>query len=321
MNAPAELRSVGAIDRATYIGGSDIAAIMGVSPWRTPLDVYLSKVGEAPPPAVPDPERERRLRRGKRMEPYIIDMLAEDHGITILRRSTDEAPNRYVDTAFPFMAAEVDFEWNDAADPRVRNGEVKTVAVRPGGGTDWGDEGTDEVPIYYAAQGLWGLGITSRELCQFAVLFGMDNLSLYAIAREGNEELIADMREQARRFWVEHVIPRVPPPPRTFEDLAKLWPKDSGASVEADEKCAAWVATYETLRDRERIACEGKEAVEYLIAEFMRDATTLTHKGSPLATYKAQATTSIAATALKEALPEVYAQFVRRGTTRVLRLK
>lgn len=35
-------------DRRTYLGGIDCAAILGLSPWKTPLDVYESKIAEGP---------------------------------------------------------------------------------------------------------------------------------------------------------------------------------------------------------------------------------------------------------------------------------
>ena len=71
MNAPI---AVGQLDRSTYLGGSDVAAILGISPWRTPLDVYLDKI--QPRKEETDPSRLKVLNRGKRMEPYVIDLLA-----------------------------------------------------------------------------------------------------------------------------------------------------------------------------------------------------------------------------------------------------
>ena len=33
-------------ERRQYIGGSDIAAVMGMSRWKTPLTLWLEKTGE-----------------------------------------------------------------------------------------------------------------------------------------------------------------------------------------------------------------------------------------------------------------------------------
>ena len=67
---------VGNIDRQKYIGGSDVAAILGISPWKTALDVYLDKT--TPRKEETDPGKQRVFNRGKRMEQYVIDLLAEE---------------------------------------------------------------------------------------------------------------------------------------------------------------------------------------------------------------------------------------------------
>ncbi|MFU7797208.1 YqaJ viral recombinase family protein, partial [Pseudomonas aeruginosa] len=84
----AALASVGALDRTKYLGGSDVAGILGISPWRTPLDVYLDKVQPRTGPV--DPAKQKIFTRGQRMEPYVIDLLAEETGLKIVGRG-----NRY----------------------------------------------------------------------------------------------------------------------------------------------------------------------------------------------------------------------------------
>lgn len=315
MNAPRELIDVGQLDRSTYIGGAIISALMGVNPWQTPLDAYRTLTGEFVPDPRPDPAREKRLARGKRMEPYIVDMLVEDYGVDITARGA-----RYKDPEYPFMAAEIDFEWRTADDERIRNGEVKTTTVFPGARNPWGEEGTDEIPIYYAAQAMWGLMITGRELCQFAVLFGMDNLVLYQLERD--EETIASMRETARAFWFDHVVPRVAPPPKTLGDLAKLWPKDNGKKIEATPEVLAFLATHRALGDRIRVAEGGREAVDYEIKEFCQDnSEIITLNGEPIATYKTQSVKRVDEQRLKAEFPEVYKTVLRTSEFRVLRHK
>src|SRR3990172_11402620 len=76
----------GIMDRKTYIGGSDAAAILGVSPWATPLKTYYQKIGDTlPEDMIDDPARERLFKRGKLMEPVIIEMLIDSHPIKITK--------------------------------------------------------------------------------------------------------------------------------------------------------------------------------------------------------------------------------------------
>ena len=58
------------LDRKLYIGGSDAAAILGVSPWHTAVDVYLQKQGEE---AHHSEATLRRFARGKLREPVRMD--------------------------------------------------------------------------------------------------------------------------------------------------------------------------------------------------------------------------------------------------------
>lgn len=309
MNAPAELIDVGALDRRTYLGGGDIAAIMGVNPRRTPLDVYLAKTG-APEPA-PDPEQLKRFRRGKLMEPVVLQMMRDDFGIEVVA-----ANHRYRDPEYPFLAAELDFEWRDA-DPRVRNGEIKTV--HPFAAGKWGEAGTEDVPIEYAAQSMWGLMITGRGLCQYGVLFGSDNLAIYHVMRD--DETIANMREAALSFWHDNVIARVPPAPMTAGDLKRLWPRETRDTIVATPEIVATLTEHKALGAEIRRLEERRDELSFQIGEFVKDfaSVIVAPNGDKLATYKAQSRESLDAKALKAAHPDLYGQFARSTEFRVLR--
>ena len=161
-------------DRAKYLGGSDIAAVLGISPWKTPLQLWQDKTM----PAMPenhDPERLKVLNRGKRLEPYILDMIRAEHGLQITAVN-----QRYIDASVPYFASEIDAE----AGPL--NIEIKTVS--PFKIKEWGDEGTDALPLHYVAQVQWGMGITGREQCDVFALIG-DDLRRYSVLADA--ELIA----------------------------------------------------------------------------------------------------------------------------------
>ena len=188
MNAPGTaLQSVGVLDRTTYIGGSAIASIIGVSPWATPLDQYMKMLlGEQPI----TPEKAKFFRNRKDQEPIIARRLEREYGVVVTKLSLDEHPNRYQDAEHNFMAAEIDYEFEMSEAVRANfparldfaaipdgtlcNGEIKTV--HPFAAGNWGEQGTEELPIEYAAQCMWGLGITHRPACLVGALFGIDAL-------------------------------------------------------------------------------------------------------------------------------------------------
>lgn len=274
-------------DRRTYLGGSDCAAILGVSPWATPLDVFLEKTGQKVKTV--DLAREKLFRRGKRLEPVVVDMLIEDEGVKVTKRSTPAAPNRYLDAEHDFLAAEIDFEWEvtpEVADKydlpehlvgTIQNGEVKTVHPFAAAGK-FGDESTDEIPIEYGAQAAHGLMVTRRELTMFAVLTGADNLTLYFFHRDADTE--RGIRAKELAFWAR-VQRREAPAPHDLPDIYQLFGIVPAIRVEASIEIGDLVHQLNDLRAAERVAAQGQEEVKFRIGEFMlgKDAIVLTERG------------------------------------------
>lgn len=255
------LSSVGEIDRRTYIGGSDIAALLGLDPYgKTPLTVYLQKIGELQ--GITDPDKLKFLARRKRWEGPIVEMLREEFDGEIVKVN-----ERYVDAQHDFLAAEIDFEWRDA-DGSTQNGEIKTVSgfafnARAG----WGDAGTDEIPIHYHAQVMHGLGVTGRQTCIVCAMSGLDSMTFYRVERD--EEAITGMRSVAVQFWRENVLAKVAPEPITMGDVMRLFRRRNGRPVEMDEEHAAALGNLRLVREQMK-ALEGDQAeLELKVAKFI----------------------------------------------------
>ncbi|MBK8916338.1 MAG: YqaJ viral recombinase family protein [Phycisphaerales bacterium] len=256
----AVLANVGDVDRRTYLGGSDAAAILGLDPYgKTPLTVYLAKRGELVTGA-PDPEREKFLRRRKRWEEPIVAMLREEFGGEIVAMN-----GRYKHPEHDFLAAEIDFEWADA-DGVIQNGEIKTVspfAFNEGAG--WGEAGTADVPIHYHAQVMHGLAVTGRSECILAALAGLDTMVFYRIERD--EEAIADLRAAEVAFWTDHVLAGVPPEPITMADVGRLWNRRNGRPVEIDEDTAGRLEHLRQARGEQKALDGDVEELQLEIAK------------------------------------------------------
>lgn len=210
-------------DRRTFLGGSDIAALYEVSPWTTLYRLWEEKTAAEPTPD--DPSKQKIYNRGKKFEPLVMQMAEEERGIFIVRRN-----QRYDDAEFAFFSCEIDFEFMD--DAGMCNGDVKTVS--PFHNRGWGDVDTDEVPLHYCLQFLWGLMITGRPYTLVALLCGSDDLRFYVVKRD--EELIADMRAKALHFWNHHVLGRIPPAAKTVADLTKAIARHKGFAIPATER-------------------------------------------------------------------------------------
>lgn len=263
--------------RVGYVGGGNIAGILGISPFRTPLDEYLLISGEREEVIT---ERQAEFFEDRRdLEPWAAKKFARKTGLAVVR-----ANQRYDDAALPWAKAEVDFEVYTSPDGgEEANGETKTV--HPNAVSGWGKpEDGDEPPAYVTAQAMWGLGVTGRQLCYVQALIGFDDHRIYEIHRD--DELITEIRRQAERFWKYHVLPRRPPPPVNVEDLLSLYPRGSGRAVEADTETQLSMTELHALRQRIKLLESQKDLQEYQIKAFMRDATTLTAGGIAIATWK-----------------------------------
>nr|MBA2817034.1 endonuclease [Candidatus Pantoea persica] len=178
------MRSVGQLERSKYLGGSDVAGILGIYPCRTPLDVYLDKVQPSREPLSPD--KQKILSRGQRMEPYVIDLLSEEAGLIIARRG-----ERYLDPELPYMAAKIDAEAESG-----ENIEIKTCSLFKA--REWREQQTDEIPVHYTTQAMLGLMVTGKKVCVFGVLIGADDFRVYRVERD--DETIAAIREKEIQF-------------------------------------------------------------------------------------------------------------------------
>lgn len=312
-------------DRARYLGGSDAAAVMGLSPWATPLELFLEKTHKRPHQA-PDKAAERRFARGHKLEPFIRDMVIDklqDAGMGVELVACNA---RYYDPEHPFMSCEIDFELRlsgvveiggrsfELRDEHI-NADAKSVSgfARK----KWGEVDTEDVPIEYACQFMFGLMVTRRRLCLVAALRSFDDVDVYWTVRD--DETITAMRPKLVSFWLDHVLADVPPDPFKFSDIKLLFPLDNGQPIEATPEI---VAKVERLRDvRAQMANLGvaDEVLSFDIAKFISPNARLTYEGRDLMTWKGQTDSRIDLDALRAEQAAIHAQYLRTNTVRVLR--
>ncbi len=142
-------------NRKDFIGGSDISAVMGVSRWCTPLQLWAEKTGEVEPEDISEKEH---VHFGHVLEDVVAKEF-EQRTEKKVRRS----PQIYQDNTLPYMRCQVD---------RLVTGtdellEAKTCSAW--GAKDWEGE---EIPIEYILQVSWQLMITGRKVGYIAVLIG-----------------------------------------------------------------------------------------------------------------------------------------------------
>lgn len=313
-------------DRSLFLGGSDAAAVIGVSPYNTPVELWLQKTGRAPREVI-DARRQRMFDRGHKLEPFIREMTIDrlvDMGLEVEVVGINE---RYNDPEHPFLSCEIDFELKLTGTIEI-GGELKHLdgehvnadakSVSGFARKKWGEVDTEDVPIEYAAQFMHGLMITGRRLCLVAALRSFDDVDIYWTRRD--DETIAAMRPKLVSFWVDHVLANVAPDPFKFDDIKALFPLDDGTAVEATPEIAEKVEQLRQVKASIKAYEEAEEALKFDIGDAISPHTKLTYRGTDLATWKGQLDTRLDLDAFRAAHPVLAQQFSRTKTVRVLRL-
>lgn len=284
------------------IGGSDVAGILGLSKWSTPLDVYLSKIGQAE-----EKELTPAMYWGNILESVIRDEFQCQTGIEL---ATGLQPIYRARGENGFMLASLDGLTKDG-----QIVECKTARSD----ADWGEAGSGEIPVYYQTQVQHYMSVLGAQLAYVPVLIGGSDFRIYVVERDQN--FIEDMIEAERAFWFDHVCAKVPPDPLNATDAKKIWPRDSGDALEVDEVTAEFVAKLKSLKQELKALEEHVEFFDDRVRLSFKDAAMLTHKGVPLATYKAQDTTRIDTKLLELEHPHLAKIYKKTTTSRVLRIK
>jgi putative phage-type endonuclease len=247
--------------RQTGIGGSDVAAALGLSKRKTALQLYLEKRGEIE--VEEPPEDSEVIWWGRMLEPIVRQKYAEETGrIVVLPHGTLHHPTHH------FMLAHVD----GVIDGEPRGYEGKTAFHSTG----WGEEGTDQIPREYLLQVHHYLTVCNFEVWDVAVLIGR-HFQVYEVPRdpEMSEMLIATEREFMRRVE-EGDRPNLDYDHPTARDVVKkLYPGTNGARLVASENAIAWRTQLEKEAAAAKAALATVESLKARLLEEMGEAALL----------------------------------------------
>jgi predicted phage-related endonuclease len=269
-----------------FIGGTAAAAIAGVNPprWAQPIDVYLELTGQAPERA-----SSRMMGMGQLLEPVVAGLFTEATGLGLRRPA--QRPGRscpvctrygHACTAtrsrvYPWAGAHLD-RWASDGLPF----EAKWGEQRHAWGEGFGAGTTDapvvipapddptyqpRVPLHYAVQVQHYLAVTGAPGAYLAVLLGYGDFRWYVLWR--NEQTIGALMELEERFWREHVLAEVPPPPDGSEGYAQHL---RATLVASDELEAVATPEQQALAEALRQAQLGRDAA---LREYERAAQAL----------------------------------------------
>ncbi|RTK95947.1 MAG: hypothetical protein EKK64_05335 [Neisseriaceae bacterium] len=249
--------------RSRGIGGSDVAAILGISPWVTPLQLYMTKRGEIEPQAT-----NKSMHWGNILETPILEEYSRVTG-----NKVEAVADTILHPEHNFMLANIDGRVND--DLIV---EIKTASRSDG----WGAEGTDEVPDYYLTQVHHYMTVTGAKQCDVAVLIGGNDFRMYHVYADA--EMSQMLIDAETKFW-KMVQDGVPPDIQTTEDWQlKYFHKLRDVSLEATEQiqeaCTLLFNTNSQIKSLE----ERKKKLTTQVMQYMQDNKQLTIGGQKVGT-------------------------------------
>jgi putative phage-type endonuclease len=235
--------------RRTGMTATDISAVLGVNPWRSPLDVWRDKVE---PSSEPSPDTDRSLW-GQRLEPLIRSDYEARHDMRV------EVPGTLRKPGDEWMIATPDgICYRRDSNEAERGLEIKVHgrdAIRYGG-LHYGDPGTDDVPLHELCQCAWGMGVTG--LPRWDLVPFIDGTPIEFII-DRDDDLIASMIEGAQRFMRNYVDTKTPPPPDGSEAwdsyLKSKWKEnhDMMRDVSNDMDAVADINALREAKDRHAI--------------------------------------------------------------------
>jgi len=267
------------VDRTKYIGGSDIGAILGLSRFRSPLEVWMEKTGKETKKLNSLP-----LRFGSFAEEFVASEYARATGFKLIH---DESI--YIHPEHAFMSAHMDrfvLEGGAANSTPTPTRILECKTAHPFSSGDWGEIGSDEVPMSYLCQCIWYMAITNINQVDLAVLFGNSDFRIYTITRDlGLENTIL---EKASLFWNDYVLKDTPPPAQSEADCQTLFSKgDPKKSLEAQSETLELAKRVALLNSEISTREEAISSIKQAIMNQMGEAETLTYQGKVLATWKA----------------------------------
>jgi putative phage-type endonuclease len=272
-----------ALLRRKSLGGSDIGAILGLSKYKSAVDVWMEKTGK-----VVNQKDSLPLRFGQFAEEFVASEYRLATGSELVHHE-----KTIIHPEYTYMHGHIDrfvLDGNTA----LFNAEGQITASRilecktanPFAQSDWGEARTDQVPLTYLVQCIWYMMLTNIDQTDLAVLFGNADFRIYEIHRD--LELERMVLEKAGIFWENHVLTDMPPAASSELDYKTLFGKSIiGKSVEAPaETCELIKKLQELNQEVEQSEFEISQIKQNIMAQ-MQDAEVLTFQGKTLATWKA----------------------------------
>jgi putative phage-type endonuclease len=291
--------------RKAGIGGSDAAAIAGLNKWKSPVAVYLDKIGQSPE----EDTAGESAYWGTVMEDIVAHEFSKRTGLKVRRRNAILTHPEH-----SFMLANVD---------RLIVGKQEGLECKTASEylkDEWKD---DEIPAQYLIQCQHYMAVTGYEAWWIAVLIGGNKFIYKKIERD--EELIQYLIDIEKNFWENHVLKEIPPmfdgSDASSELLKVMYPEavpetEIELSPEANKLIEALDQVNEELKQLETQKKEYENQIKAMMGENEK-----AFAGERIITWKTIHSNKFDSKRFAKDHPELYNQYTKTSSYRRFMVK
>lgn len=322
-----ECRMHGPLGDIPYtVGGSDVAAIFGVSPWTTPLELWLIKKGRIKPQ---EKSNANQLQMGHLLEPIAAYWYEQLSGNKVM-----EDTNLYQHADHPYALANFDRRFIRTSDGEPGILECKSCTYHKAG--DWAE---GSIPLYYELQLRFYLAVADVDIGGFSAVWGNNPDNDVAMPEIMRDKAKEDMIFERLEEWIWSLENDKPPtmqdvkPKLALESLARIYgsSQKSLPEIEFSKKYEKSLRRIAMLQG-EVSECNAQikklekeiEAHSVRIAETMKEhehgvLTTTTDK--LLIDFVTRKTRRPDSKALKEKYPSIYDEVLKTSESRKVKVR
>lgn len=287
--------------RRNGIGGSDAAAVVGMSEYTSPYMLWCDKTGRSK-----ETEETEALRQGRDLEEYVAFRFSEATAKKVHRSNF-----MYKNTLYPWAQANID---------RLISGENAGLECKTTNVLNLKKFKNGEFPDRYYTQCMHYMAVTGADRWYLAVLVLGSDFKVYTIERDEDE--IEALMTAEKDFWEDYVLADKEPPMQGFPKESELvnaqYPCDNGETMEVPEM-AGVLTNYFELKAMADEYKKRAEAAQNEIKAVMGECSCLLANGYKV-TWKSQARTSFDYKRLIEDNPdEDYSGYFNSSVSRVFR--
>ena len=285
-------------ERRKGIGGSDAAAVAGLSPWKSPVEVWLEKTGQVEPE-----EPGEAAYWGTVLEDVVAQEFSKRTGFRVRRRNA--------------ILKHPQYEWMIANVDRMLVGSSEGLECKTTSASQAKEWEGDEIPAQYIVQVQHYMAVTGAKAWWLAVLIGGQKFIHKRIERD--DELIQQLIEIEKDFWENHVLANVPPEldgsPASTELVKKMYPQATLPSVDLPSQAKELIEELENVKADIKILEEQKNECENKLKQLLGE-----HEAGRIddmiVTWKNVTSNRIDTNRLKKEKPEIYEQYLKSSSYR-----